>query len=381
MGKIVLGYWNCKQCGTTSISGELRDCPNCGKPRPDGTKFDVDKRKTITYVSEETEKQVRLRGRDWTCEYCNAMNSGLDTICPGCGAPRYSPSQDAETAVRQPESTRAYDNITVRKPELHEPNRQISDESETTDDSYKTVFERLIGFIKDKAQTIAVSLATMVAIPALVMTLIFVLTPKDVDFQITDMSWKYTIEVQKLTTVDESDWTLPSDGRLQYTREEIHHYTPVIDHYETEWYDVLDGYDEEIVGYKDLGNGYMEEITTQIPRYRKESREVPVYEDEPVYQTKYYYEIDKWLYHRAVVTSAHDKNPYWGKLNLHSLEREGSKKQEYRIYGVDDDNNQHDYEVDYAVWIEYDIDDQAKGKVDVFGHFTPTPEQESEAAA
>ncbi len=273
MGKIVLGYWNCKQCGTTSISGELRDCPNCGKPRPDGTKFNVDKRKPITYVSEETEKQVRLRGRDWTCEYCNAMNSGLDTICPGCGAPRYSPSQDAETEVRQPESTRAYDNLTVREPELPEPDQQISDESET-DDNYETVIKRFI--------------AAMVVIPVLLIALIFVLhiiPPRDVDFQITDMSWKYTIEVQKLTTVDESDWTLPPDGRLQYTRQEIHHYTQVIDHYETEWYDVLDGYDEEIIGYKDLGNGYMEEITTQVPRYRQESREVPVYKDEPVYDT------------------------------------------------------------------------------------------------
>lgn len=93
MGKIILGYWDCKQCGTSKISGELRDCPTCGKPRPDGTRFYVSDVRNPTYVSTETEKEVRKRGRDWTCEYCGSMNSGLVTVCPGCGAEEPFPNR------------------------------------------------------------------------------------------------------------------------------------------------------------------------------------------------------------------------------------------------------------------------------------------------
>ena len=33
MGKIVVGCWDCDYCGADRISGEIKICPNCGKPR------------------------------------------------------------------------------------------------------------------------------------------------------------------------------------------------------------------------------------------------------------------------------------------------------------------------------------------------------------
>ena len=39
MGKIVVGCWDCDYCGADRISGEIKICPNCGKPRGKDIKF------------------------------------------------------------------------------------------------------------------------------------------------------------------------------------------------------------------------------------------------------------------------------------------------------------------------------------------------------
>ena len=94
-----------------------------------------------------------------------------------------------------------------------------------------------------------------------------------------------------------------------------------------------------VSGYRDLGNGYFEEITSERPvyetYYETETYQEPVYRSEPVYRTKYYYEIDKWLYERSVSTSGIDSTPYWGKVNLKSDERESSRSDTYEVKGID----------------------------------------------
>lgn len=83
-----MGYWDCPYCSTKKIPGSDRDCPNCGKPRSASTEFYLDDNEPVVYVDKETEQQVRLRGRDWVCEYCDSLNSGLDRTCKSCGAVR-----------------------------------------------------------------------------------------------------------------------------------------------------------------------------------------------------------------------------------------------------------------------------------------------------
>ena len=58
---------------------------------------------------------------------------------------------------------------------------------------------------------------------------------------------------------------MPQEGRLLYTKTEISGYSSVLDHYETRSRDVTKtkavGTETYTVGYRDLGNGYYEEIT------------------------------------------------------------------------------------------------------------------------
>lgn len=97
---------------------------------------------------------------------------------------------------------------------------------------------------------------------------------------------------------------------------------------------VIDHYEDK-VSHVDLGNGYFEEKTERAPVYKEEtytetSRE-PVYRQEPVYDTKYYYEIDRWTVVDAAKSSGHDQNPSWTELKLKDSQRAGSKKEYYSV--------------------------------------------------
>lgn len=92
----------------------------------------------------------------------------------------------------------------------------------------------------------------------------------------------------------------------------------VVDHYENK------------VSHVDLGNGYFEEKTERVPIYKDETytetSHEPVYRQEPVYDTKYYYEIDRWTVVDTIKSSGHDQNPLWPELKLKDGQRAGSKK-------------------------------------------------------
>lgn len=357
MGKIIMGYWDCKFCNKTRIAGSDRDCPSCGHPRPDGTRFYMDGTKP---VDENTAQIVRARGRDWTCPACDCLNSGLDNTCIGCGAPRNATISNTERKESPSKNIdiSSIDDILIDM-------RQTTEQMCSISKPHKSHTEAV------NKKKLLLTIGGILAGIALIVGLIILFIPKPATIKISKMGWEYNIDIEKLTTVNESDWYLPSGARLHYTQEEIHHYDPVLDHYEPVEIQVPDGYDEKVVGYRDLGNGYFEEITEREPRYRTEMSQSAVYRQEPRYQTKYYYEIDKWLHNRTITTSAFDKKPEWGKVTLHTNEREGSRKETYTIYGTDTENKSRTVTVTRTVWENYNIGDTVSGRVDIFGHFTP----------
>ena len=59
---------------------------------------------------------------------------------------------------------------------------------------------------------------------AFVIGMVFLLTPKSVEGTISGFEWGRSISVEEYRTVDESDWVLPSGGRLKYSQQEIRSY-------------------------------------------------------------------------------------------------------------------------------------------------------------
>ena len=221
---------------------------------------------------------------------------------------------------------------------------------------------------------------------------------------ITGFSWERTVEVEDFKTFEEDGWSLPSDGRLLYSQEEIRRYDNVIDHYEikkveksrevVDHYEtveveksrqVVDYYKEVVTGYKDLGNGYYEEIVDKEPVYKTEyyteKEEKPVYKKEyyteeikepvyvqvPVYDTKYYYEIDRWVHNRNEKTSGNDKSPYWAEPNLLDNQRFGSRQEKYTIYTLNEDGETDSYHFEESDWMTYSQGDVIYFTTNLYG--------------
>ena len=54
MGKLIEGRWDCPSCGAKGIKASSKNCPNCGNPQDENTKFYMPDK--IDYVPDEEAK-------------------------------------------------------------------------------------------------------------------------------------------------------------------------------------------------------------------------------------------------------------------------------------------------------------------------------------
>ena len=320
MGKIVVGCWDCDYCGADRISGEVKICPKCGKPRG----------KDITFYMAGPKEYVKdpdkiNKNPDWLCPYCNTLNPDDNKFCSACGAAR----EESEA------------NYFESKEKDREREKKREDAAREAQ-----------GANVSKAGSGRSRLPLFIALFIAAGLLIYLIMPKTKGLHVDGKSWERAISIERYQEVKDSSWDLPDDAWDVTSREEIYTYNHVLDHYETRTREVseqvLDGYDTE-VEYRDLGNGYYEEIEHQVPRYRTEyhteTYEEPVYVDIPVFARKYYYSIMKWLYDRDEVTSGVDTEPYYAELSLPDSERESGRREKYWILSGD-----RQYRISYDLW-------------------------------
>ena len=102
-----------------------------------------------------------------------------------------------------------------------------------------------------------------------------------------------------------------------------------------------------------------------------------MYVDVPVYQTKYYYDIDKWIYKRSVTTKEADKNPYWGEVILAENERENGRSTSYYISGFetkDDEKKIERYSSPEDIWKDLKVGDVVTFEVTIGNTITELTE-------
>lgn len=320
MGKIVVGCWDCDYCGADRISGEIKICPNCGKPRGKDVTFYMAGPKNYVEDPDKINKNP-----DWVCPYCQTLNPDDNKFCSACGSARE-------------ESDTNYFESKEKDREREEKREEDRRKAEGTD-----LAARASGRSR---------LPLILILLAIFGLMVFAFMPKTRKMHVDSKTWERKVSIERYQEVRESSWNLP-DGAWDVTsRDEVYTYNHVLDHYETRTREVseqvLDGYDTEIE-YRDLGNGYYEEIEHQVPRYRTEyhteTYQEPVYVDIPVFAKKYYYSIMKWLYDRDEVTSGADNEPYYAELNLPDNERESGRSEQYWILSGD-----KRYRVNYDLW-------------------------------
>lgn len=300
--RVIEGKWDCQHCGTKGIGGLTKTCPNCGKPVGVNQKYYLDKED-----AKEVDASYETKGEDWLCSYCGSYNPADKDVCSNCNAPREEGENYFKANAKKEEPART-------------PKKR--------------------GFSKRLGIFLGVLAAVLVLIIALAV-------PRSTMITVDSKSWERSIQIQEYMTVQESDWSLPEGGRLDHTGNEIHHYDQVLDHYEevpvTKSRVVQDGYITH-TRTVDNGNGTFTEETYETPNYRTEYyteyESQPVYVSVPVFMTRYYYDIDKWIDTRTADSSGEDDDVFWPETNLKDKEREGEKTERYQISFVDDKGRQ-----------------------------------------
>lgn len=328
--RIVRGYWDCKYCGTIKVDGLKDVCPNCGKQKSEDVKYYLSGK--VEYLSEEALQEANIdiedcdgEHPDWICDYCNQLNDHRDEICQACGA------------IKE-ESTLAYGQspLPVKRPipvNKHPQDYEILERPvENTITNPTLPWWKRLSRNTEKIKNLCIG----AVISVILLASCYVMFPIQETIEVTGFEWKNTITVEEERTVMENDWTVPINGRLQYTNLEIRSYNTVLDHYEsvlvTKSRRVYAG---ESYSYRDNGNGTFTEVSS--PRYETEyyteTEQKPVYRQEPVYDTRYYYEIEKWFEFKEYNSSKQDKSPYWNTdYTLTNKQRDSNRKSAYYLF-------------------------------------------------
>lgn len=375
-------YWECQSCGSI-LRGDIRTCPNCGAPVANTTKYlmpdnpkvidALSSGKIITsydtatdekgIVAEVVPQSLERSNPNWLCTFCGYQNYDESDTCEGCGNPRTSNTPTYFDNV---------DNLTLNEhTDLDTPKSvknevsKLSEVISVVPNSVKKIHEHLTDVTKRDPKKIWVTAGSII----LAIFLLWLFFPIKRTATICGFHWDRSIDVVEYTECHESGWTLPVGAELEYTTEEIHHYEDVFDHYETRSREVaeqvFDGYDTH---YRDLGNGQAE--VEQVPRYRTEYHteyyEEAVYRQEPVYETRYYYEIGRWLYSYDLPTSGDDRNPYWQETsipetvyfpNYGDIEL-GDRHENYYAVVLDCTDTYQNVPYSYDGWMEVNIGDE-----------------------
>lgn len=357
MGRVIEGSWKCSYCGSEN-PGLQRECKNCGRPK--GADVDFDLNGTHRRVLSATEAKEALKGPDWFCECCDTYNKAGDDTCAGCGSPKGMSRKDYFT-IKAEREKKVIQEKAVRQPQKEPEPMHGADGSPKGDG-----MGRLKVFLIVAASALAFGLS--------VFGLAKLLAPKPDTITVTGTQWEYAINISKEETVKDSGWELPIGARLLYSQEEQRGEKKVIEHYEpgteTRTRKVLDHIEEDVVvDHISLGNGAFQEVLDDVPVYVEEEYEVeveiPVYTMEPVMDTRYYYEVDKWVHSRSITTSGTDKQPYWGEYELEAKEREGSRTEKYTVTAYGSEGVEKTYRVDHEYWLMMEPGDV----FDVLVHF------------
>lgn len=320
------GCWDCPTCGTKGVLGRQLACAGCGNRRPEGIRFYLpDDAAEVTDAERLAEARA---GTDWICEHCGVSARATQPRCPGCGAERGSSPQQQTHEHR-------YDEPAEEAP------RALAATAPA---------KRRRGW-KGPA-----------AIVAVIGGMIWYNGPVETTATVAGKEWSRAIEVQEYRTVQEEDWSVPQGGREKRSFRAVRDHRQVLDHYESRTRQVSErvqtGTRTYTCGQRDMGNGYFEDVTCTEPEYttnyRTESYQEPVYRQEPIYDTKYAYEIERWLPDDTAWARGDAANePAWPAVQIGAREREGARIQRYVLRFKDDDGKTYEREVTHEQFARY----------------------------
>lgn len=339
---IQVARWDCRYCGHVGNSGPETKCRHCGAPRDEDVEFYLPE--DAEYVTDDAILEQAEKGADWNCQYCGADNKAENDKCRSCG----NTKSDSD-AVRQ-----------QKEYELDEVPHSDEDTREKPAPP------------PAPPQKSGKGLYIGIALLAVILVIVYLVYPRKSTLKVTGMEWTRTHDIEHYQPVEQEGWNLPQGGELIRTFEAVHHYDQVVDHHVTKTRSVKVKVGEEkyVCGKIDMGNGYFKDKFCSRDKYetRQENYQEPVYRKEPRYQTKYVYRIMQWKKQSTETAGGKDKTPKWPKAAPSGKEwREANKTETYILHLSDAKNKQYDIEVDYTAWQKHNIGDTVNATVNALG--------------
>lgn len=340
---VKVGRWDCPVCGHTANLGPEKQCASCGSARPQNVKFYLASDSEVI-KDEKVIKQAKA-GADWVCSYCNSHNKITETHCHTCGNDRNVPEGDKSleqkihyTDGRNENAKKAIKNSKLNVSRL--PKVQMSKK-------FKLGCLGSIGFV--------------------VLLFISMLFTSEIEVNVTGFEWERSLKVEKYIEVEEENWQIPEGGKEISSFEAVHHYNKIADGTETKTrtVSVQTGTERVVVGQKDLGNGYFEDVYEDKPVYteKEETYEETKYREEPVYKTKYRYSIFKWKDAGNLKTKGIDQKPFWSqKFDSTNVNLRIKSKQATYFVLINNEGEKHKEKISFEKWQKIAIGDKLKAK-------------------
>lgn len=314
--------WDCKYCGTKKLLGKThRFCPNCGAAQdPNSRYFPSDEEKVAV------EDHVFV-GKDKTCPSCSTLNAGNAQFCGQCGAPLDKAVQAAtlDDQVRAEEET-----------------FESSGSRDLSQERFEREMDR-VGLkedgktpVKSGPPWLPIALLGAAALVC-VAVLAVIFWRQETSAYVSAHSWERAIHVETFSPVPQSAWcdSMPFDAYGVSRSREVRSYNQIPDG------------EECSVRRVDNGDGTFSE--------RQECR--TTYRDEPVYDDKCYFTVNRWIFGRSINASGGSlaDKPYWpNTTNLRQgvclgCEREGTRSEAYRVTLKEGDKT-YTCEVNQQTW-------------------------------
>ena len=366
--EILIGRWDCPECGNKGVRGDVYSCDGCSAGRPEDVEFYLPNDAEV--VTDQAGIDAANAGADWKCDYCDEWVPATESTCPDCYGGTVGGAERQKTGV-------------VYKPDIInvEPIAKLSfAPTPKPKMEYVTVSEALRRAAPatppppppiERVKTSFPLKATIAAFVALLVGVGIwaVVRTSDVPATITSHSWVRVQEVEEYRTLGKEGWDHPRDAYEISSRQKEHHKRKVLDHYETRYKTVYDrvqnGYRTETYTERvhsgseryqsgtrtvNLGNGrYRREAvyssrpvyknvtrTRQVAQYKNVPRQVSyqeaVYRWEPVYQTYYSFKIDRWVAGTTRTKNGNGVEAVWPSAKVRdSKQRMGVRRSSYTI--------------------------------------------------
>jgi hypothetical protein len=363
-------FWNCPSCGRKKISA-LRNmsCPSCGTPKVK----QLSELYSMEEIADEEGIALASSSTNWICSFCGLVNLSDHADCKGCGNPKSGDNQSFEVKElgnAMPGVSGAMDNP-LNAPMTSDPskaegnvNHLYEPESNAAFQTPKPGIQRPPVPMKTKIRNTFIGL--IIAILAMAgLSLLFKTT--DVSGKVSEFSWERTLHIEQYQTVREGEWTQPSDAYNVKSERKVRSMRNI---YKT----VTERVPITETHYRDNGNGSTSSYTTT--RYETRTRQ-EVDHQEPVYDTWYEYDVNRWLSTRAPTAKASDKNPIWPEVILKlegntevGAERISAKDETYTIaysYTYKGKAKTVSRKVDFNVWNAVNMGDRYDFKMNAFG--------------